>query len=132
METTIYKRLNENAILSIDHYDNYMGERFHSLVIYYEDTEEVVQFGKYKVSNSIYYDFTVDSYSFNNNYIIGYKYDEETQWLKVDRIYDIKNRCDMLNKDKTSETLTCVNVQEDIKKNKFKELSLERKYRKIR
>lgn len=130
MNKKTYKRLNENAVLCIYKYDNKVGDRCHNIVIAYEDTDQMIEFGTYIVGKGIFDKRATESYIYNNEYIMGYRYHDGDQWLKVDRIYDVNNRCDLLTNDEFANYFSCVEIESKISKNKCKTLSLGEKYKK--
>lgn len=130
MQKKVYKRLNDNTVLCISKYDNRLGFRYHSIVIHFEDTKQNVEFGTYRINKCIIPNYVADDYSYNNDYVIGYKYNSEKDWLKIDRIYDINNRCDVLTDDKFYNFFKCVDIDEKIKKQKYKTLTLGKNYKK--
>lgn len=131
MDKKVYKRLNENTVLCIHKYDNEIGVRCHNITIHYEDTEQIIEFGTYNIGKGILEKHKLETYLYNNDYIIGYKYHNDDEWLIVDRIYDINNRCDLLTDDKIYDYFNCVKIETKISENKCKTLSLG-KYKKIK
>ena len=131
MDKKIYKRLNDYTVLCIYKYTDEVGYRYDRIVVHYEDTNENVEFGTYRVNKGLFNSRTTDTYSYNNNYIIGYKYERDKECLRTNRLYDINNRCDILNDDKFHNYYCCIRVEEDIEQNKYKTLSLVKKYKKI-
>ena len=129
MQKTVYKRLNENTVLCIDKYKNILGYKYHKISLYYEDTEQTVEFGFYKLNKGMTNKHTIDTYSYNNHYIIGYKYHSEEDWLKIDRLYDIDNRCDLLTDDKFYDYFNCLEIETKISNNKCKHLALGKKFK---
>ena len=129
MRRKVSKRLNDNTIIQIEKYCNRLGDKYHRVLLFFEDTNDYVEFGAFKTNIGIFNDTTNDSYLFNNNYVIGYKYDHESQALKPSRIYDINARCDMLT---DHNCYTCIDVEENINQNKCKKLSLNNKSKKVK
>lgn len=124
MQKKVYKRLNDNTVLCIYKYNSNNGARCHNLSIYYENTNQVVEFGTYNVNQGSSDKQKLDIYSYNNDYIIGYKNDADEDCLKLDRMYDINNRCDLLTGDKFYDHFRCVELEEQISENKCKTLAL--------
>lgn len=94
---TINRRLNDNTIINIKEYKNELGGKTHQVKLYYEDTKQTIDFGILSLSSSFLGTSGCDRYSYNENYIIIWKYNSDDDMLDLKNVFDIKERKEMLS-----------------------------------
>lgn len=120
MDRTIYKRLNDNAIICIHKYKNKTGCVYHDLSLYYEDTDTLVQLDTLLMKSKIHDWEEFDEYHLNNNYVVIMKYNESKKILDVSTIYDISKRQNIMIEDEWANFFNYMSATDDIVKNRLK------------
>lgn len=125
----INRRLNDNTVISIEKHKNEFGGECHHVVLHYEDTKEQVDFGMISLSSAFIGKIGCDEYSYNDNYIVVWKYDYEQDMLDLKNVFDINARCELLTDNGLGNYFTSVDAERDIETYKYKGKRLSSSYR---
>ncbi len=110
----INRRLNNNTVISIEKRKNELGGECHHVVLHYEDTKEQIDFGRIVLSSAFTGKNGCDEYSYNDNYVVVWKYNPEDDMLDLKNIFDVNERRELLTDNGLGNYFASVDAERDI------------------